>query len=979
MAHAPFDGVLLDDPRPPVSGAQAMLLHLRVARRLAKAAGWAAPSLDGVQARAQACRELMAHGLLPAALRGLRGHGLDLGDPGRPHSLASLAAHLESYLGEVDRAGCLEPDVALWRAVDRERKGRRGLWVERTAADGPIAAGLRDLLPSRLRALACVPRLGGAVFALATRRGDGGAGLFGSSQPLAEWLLDGLEEHGQGFPGEVGLAEPDGWGSCPWAPALEGLFQGPLDLGEWREVFRRGLAEGPVDLLRHGLEQVCAWLEAGLRPREITVIHPAPHLAAALLAPLLAAEGIPLHVRGGLLPLLQSPAWSPLWLLLTGAQRLDPIAVSGGLRASRRQDLRAWAEALAQADQDGPPAFAASFAPLRDRARDSAEGVWRQLAAWREGTAPARDWAARIESLAGILRLPLDPEDFFAPLGLLKESWGGDAWTFAEMLTALRAFLEAARSARVPRDPDGIRLVAPGTVLDDWDGSRATLVLDLSEGAWPARPEANPDLDLARRTAVNQALLAAARAGGDPEFPPALQRFWLPRSEHGDQLPRAFQLEAYAFNKVLAMTRERLTVLSPGQDDRGRPLAQGPFWTALEGAGPWTPDPARVASRLRWRWEGHERDPRAEARAQAALVRGEEEALAAQAPPADLAPGSRAAWLKGGPQVAPTVLESLAQCPFRSLAERVWGLAGADAGSRLRMALGVLAHRVLEAALAPYVAVPDWTAAFLDTAGSSPEALRGYLTRLWTARREAWLAELDGVSAEQGLQAAQALEALLPNLAEALLGDALAEGPTRFEVAFLFPERLSMAEAGSRRSLPLQGGWTRTILALEQELGPVQLDLGNGRTLAVAGKVDRLERWAHAEGGHFLRVTDYKASKAASLKAYAEEGAPFAAHLQTPLYMLMAQRCRGEISTAVLLPLREEFPAPFSDHLRALAQGAGAGSWQDRLLANLARFDARLEAGDFPPTPGDHCRWCRLGALCGRPVDVDVAEDEGED
>jgi len=31
MSYDPFDGVLLDDPRPPVPGALGMMLHLRVA------------------------------------------------------------------------------------------------------------------------------------------------------------------------------------------------------------------------------------------------------------------------------------------------------------------------------------------------------------------------------------------------------------------------------------------------------------------------------------------------------------------------------------------------------------------------------------------------------------------------------------------------------------------------------------------------------------------------------------------------------------------------------------------------------------------------------------------------------------------------------------------------------------------------------------------------------------------------------------
>jgi hypothetical protein len=60
MSHAPFDGVLLNDVRLTVPGAVGMMLHLRVARRLAKSNGWANPGLDVVKARAQACRELLA-------------------------------------------------------------------------------------------------------------------------------------------------------------------------------------------------------------------------------------------------------------------------------------------------------------------------------------------------------------------------------------------------------------------------------------------------------------------------------------------------------------------------------------------------------------------------------------------------------------------------------------------------------------------------------------------------------------------------------------------------------------------------------------------------------------------------------------------------------------------------------------------------------------------------------------------------------
>jgi len=983
MSYDPFDGVMLNDPRPPVPGAVSLMLHLRVARRLAKAQGRAAgPSLEALKARAQACRELLAQGLLPATLRTLQKHGLELGQPRSVHSLASLLAHLEAYLREVEAGGYLEPDLALWRAVDLELAGGRGFWIERTEADGPLEAGLRDLVPARLRALACVPGLGGATFNLAARKGGEASGLFGSAQPLVAWFLDGLEAHGANLPNDLALIEPEGWGTAPWTPALETLFEGPLALQDHADTFQRGLVEGPLDLLRHAVEQVCVWLDAGIAPADITLIHPEPQTVAAFLAPLLAEEGVGLHVRGGLLPLLASEAWSPLWTLLMGVQRLDPCAVSAGLHASRRDDLRHWTDTLALADQAGPLAFEGSFMHLRDHAKAYAQGIWRELAALREMTQTAHQWVERLESLATTLRLPMDPDDFYSPLGLLKEAWGNEAWTFVDMLLALEAFLEAARSSEIPRVAEGLRLLAPDTLLDDWTGARATLILDLSEGAWPSRPAENPDLDGDRKAAINRALLAWTQAEPEAVFPPALQRFWLPRSEHGDQIPRAFQREAYAFNKVLAMTRERLVALSPAQDEDGRPLAQGPFWTALEGAAPWRPG-AALHSRLRWRWEGHVPAPRPQARATAAQARPAAEALLAVAPHFDHAPGLRAAWLKNQESASPTALEGLAKCPFRSVAERVWGLQTFDARTRMSMAAGILVHHVMEEALAPFVGAENWPAAFQTALGLAPEAgpedLLPHLQGLWQTHQAAWLADLDRhIPQEQWPQAVLQLEALLPNLASALLRDVQAEAPEKGELALLDPARPA-APKSRKQPAPPPEPWRRTLLALEGNLGPLTLDLGQGRSLAVSGKVDRLERWT-SEGLSFLRVVDYKTSKETYLKAYAEDEAPFSSHLQTPLYMLLAELAHaGERATAVLLPLRDDDPKPFTRHLHTLAEAGPDQAWQGRLLANLARFDARLAAGDFPPTPGEHCSQCQLAALCGRPVDVTVGTDgEGD-
>lgn len=975
MSHSPFDGVLLDDLKTPISGAEALLLHLKVARDLAMTNGWVCPSLDVVRSRAQACQELLAQGLLPETLLGLKEFGLDLGAESNPRSLQNLANYLAAYLRAVSSEGYLEPNEALWKAIDRHLAKQPGLWIERTKADEPIRAGLQDLQPTRLRALTCLKELSGAIFSLATSKGGTCSGLFGGSQPLVEWLMDGVEQHGQQFTNEVQLEQPEGWGSAPWSQALDRLYEGPLDLGEDQHVFSRGLVEGPMDLLRHGLEQICLWLDKGLLPRDITVIHPEPQKVAGFLAPLLAQEGIPLHVRGGLLPLIESAAWSPIWMLLIGIQRLDPCAVSAGLRASKRKDLGRWADILFNSDQVGLPPFTDSFMFLKPWDQEGARSAWAELRSLSEERLSANAWANRIEQLAGTLRLPMDSDDFFAPLGLLKDAWRAEVWSFPEMLTSLRAFLETARSKELHRSREGIRLVAPGTLLDEWEGSEATLILDLSEGAWPASYLPNPDLDWNRKAAINQALLRASEGVSASAFPPALQRFWLPRSEHGDQIPRAFQREAYAFNKVLAMTRHELVALSPAQDEGGRTKAQGPFWTALEGAGNWSPSASTVSSRLRWSWEGCEPNPVAASRAEAAQAKTPEQALKAEAPVADRIPDARPRWIKQSSGAGPTDLQVLASCSFRSMAKRMWGLGSFNAKSRFWMAVGILAHRILEEVLKPFKDSKNWTLDFMSQFEIGPEAggegLVEHLEKLWKDNREVWLAELREVPEELWPQVEKDLLELLPNLAAALVIDARGSTPTEAELSLLFPGP----------ALPPQGEWTRTILALEGDIGPLEILLENGRTLAVAGKMDRLERWDHVAGETFLRITDYKASKKTSLKAYAAGEAPFGSHLQMPLYMLLAERAHGFKATAVLVPLKEEAPAPFTGHLTPLIAEEGAGGWRERLVRNLTCLDRRLEDGDFPPTPGEHCRDCELGALCGRPVDVETDQDseEGED
>ena len=63
MAFSPFEGVLLDDPREPIPGSLAVLLHLRVEWQLAGVQRRPRLSREAILDRSKACQELLRQGL----------------------------------------------------------------------------------------------------------------------------------------------------------------------------------------------------------------------------------------------------------------------------------------------------------------------------------------------------------------------------------------------------------------------------------------------------------------------------------------------------------------------------------------------------------------------------------------------------------------------------------------------------------------------------------------------------------------------------------------------------------------------------------------------------------------------------------------------------------------------------------------------------------------------------------------------------
>lgn len=970
MAFAPFDGVLLDDPRDPIPGAVAVSLHFRVERRLALRDGRSPLGPKGLADRAGACRALLGQGLLPDQLRALDRFGLALGSVRDPLSLASLIRHLEAYLEAVDRSGWLEPMAALWRAAGVQAGGGQGFWIERHPEDGPLAAGLEELAPPRLRALCALRSLGAVRFALATRRGAGRSGLFEGQEPhLVRLLLPGLEalavdsglEHFE-------LGSPEGWGDAPWGEALDRLFEGPLALGEQaRAALRR--AEPPSDaaVWRAAVEQAKAWVAAGIAPSDITLVHPDPAALGPLLAPLLAAEGLPFRGHPGP-SLAEAPTWGPLRSLLAGLRDGDPGALAAGLGASLRptplgRALRTLAARLDRADEAGNAPIQAAYASLREGDRAWLRDRWAFLMELPARRQTPGIWLDDLEALAQRLEL-MEEGAFYPALGLLREAWSLDPepLAFPAFLEALEASLEVLRAPDVQGDPDGLRLVPPADLEHRWPGAEATLILDLGDGVWPGAPVANPELDWPRLVALNAALRAMDAAGeGARDFPPRLQAFPLPQTEAGETLPRAFHRPAYGFNRLLALTRREVVALSAGRDAGGQRRAQGPFWRALDGAGTWAPEPGRATSLLRWRWETSEPDALAGAR-QAALVvaaADPEAAAVRSAPEADRVPGL---WIHGdSPEhpLSPTLLEGLARCPFRVHAERHLGLESWDREATHPLNLGTLAHHLLEDLLQGLAGEPHWPAAFQDRnglPGPSTAALLGLLKARWAAGGEAWLAALEDTTATDRQRLRLGMGELLPALAELLAGDLAQGGPTRDEIAAL--------------GLDPEDAWRRELVGVEHRLEPRAVALPGGGEVWVKGTMDRLERLVCGDRA-FLRILDYKTSAAAALKAYADEDGAFGTHLQLPLYQAMLAAETGLPVTALLLSLKAGWkPVPM------MLQDAD----RERMLANLGVLLERARRGDFPALPGEHCGTCRLSALCGRPVDVDgAAAETGEE
>jgi RecB family exonuclease len=129
---------------------------------------------------------------------------------------------------------------------------------------------------------------------------------------------------------------------------------------------------------------------------------------------------------------------------------------------------------------------------------------------------------------------------------------------------------------------------------------------------------------------------------------------------------------------------------------------------------------------------------------------------------------------------------------------------------------------------------------------------------------------------------------------------------------------------------------------------PIEIPLGDGRTLRVSGKIDRIDR--RADG---LVLRDYKTGKAPK-----DDGRVFRGgrQLQIPFYVLATER---------ILP-QERVVESFLDYVDGGRQvafdPAGAGSETFRTV--LRRLVDLIAGGVFVQEPSA-CDWCDFTSVCG--------------
>ncbi len=983
MSFQLFEGVIIPTYQSAIPGSVAMMLHLKVEHHWSKLDDRPILSSAHLQARARACRELMEQGLFPLFLKSL---DLTLGEVSDPHSLAALIRHLESYLQEVHQSSYVEIPDELWTRFQKPSDADT-VWTDRDAeVDGAIVLGLDQMQPIYLQAVSKLTQFK-FRFELAL-----GKDKEARQQPyLIKDILDPIEGY-LADANHVHIETPSMWGVNPWGQNLSDLFEGPLKLSpEGQLHLRRGKVASPFGALRAAVDEIVYWVHLHEPSKDrvpssaITLVHSNPTEIAPLLESMLNAEGITLRAVKGR-PLIYAPEWSALLTMLEGLAENDPIHVAHGLSSTlepsetaeidRQGHLQNLIRKLQ--DHDEMADLNESFLEKTLLTHDTElKTLWLRLVELKNsppmplGTDHPEDswaWSRRIRELILTLELIHHRGRYFTTQGLLDEAWRDlkEPVPFEYMLSALKLFLETALSDSIVQGKKGVQLITPSALLRHWQGSEVTVILDLEDGVWPSNAAPNPFLDWDRKFLINQALRQHYRR--TQNLLHLVQTFWLPRTEEQETMPRAYQRDAFGFNKVLALTRRHLVALYSSRNHAEQKQSSSVFWRSLEGTGDWQ---AVSSSHLAHRWSGHTQHPLTQQR--------QTQFFSSESTSQDRIQES--SWVKGlsaSDPISPTQLQKLAGCAFRSFSEEMLQLKSPKEKNNLTLKGGTYLHRLLSNLHEDHPTAEDWTAAqvaFLRGKGLDPTSelsMREHFEILWAKRGSVWMAE-DGFNRIQKSNMDFFIRERLYELARFVLWD-LGGGldvPTEDEVA--------------RLHLPNDATWLRQQVQSEvkSEAIPIAIE---GKTYWLGGQLDRLEKMVCSDPSHsFYRILDFKSSAMSSLrsKVKLDSEGPWGTFMQGFVYQLIIQHQKSLKTSAALVPLKDFNKQIVSSFFEDDEEGL---KHRERLKKVIAHLVTEAQSGHYRVTPSDACEYCDFSALCGRPVDLfdpineddDDSDDSGE-
>lgn len=976
MSFQLFEGVVVPTHRGAIPGSVAMMLHLKVEHHWSKIDGRPILSSAHLQARARACRELMEQGLFPPFLKSLN---LVIGEVRDPHSLAALIRHLEGYLQEVHQSSYVEIPDELWTRFQKPID-QSTVWSDRDIEeDGPIVLGLDQMKPIYLQA---VSRLTQFKFRFELALGKDKEAR---QQPyLIKDILDPIEGY-LADANHVEIETPALWGKNPWGQSLSNLFEGPLELdAEGQRHLQRGKVASPFATLRAAVDEIVYWVhlhepaQDRIPSSAITVVHANPTEIAPLLESMLNHEGITLRsVKGR--PLIYAPEWSALLTILEGLAENDPIHVAHGLSSTLKPnettevDRQVHLQNLIRKlqDHDEMADLNESFLEKILLTHDAELKIlWLRLIELKNsppmplGTDQPEDswaWSCRIRELILGLDLIHHRGRYFTTQGLLDEAWRDlqEPVSFDYMLSALKLFLETALSDSIVQGKKGVQLITPSALLRHWQGSEVTLILDLEDGVWPTNAAANPFLDWDRKFLINQALRQQYRDTQNPLH--LVQTFWLPRTEEQETMPRAYQRDAFGFNKVLALTRRHLVALYSTFNSAEQQQSSSVFWRSLEGAGDWQ---AGSHSHLAHRWAGHTQHPLTEQR--------QTQFFSSESTPADRI--AESPWIKGlspNDPISPTQLQKLAGCAFRSFSEEMLELKSPKEKNNLTLIGGTYLHRLLSNLHQDHPTAENWTAAqvtALQGQGLDPSSelsMRQHLEALWIKRGSAWMDE-EGLNRIQKSNMDFFIRERLYELARFVVWD-LGGGldvPTKDEVTQL--------------GLPTNATWLRQEVQSEMKSSAIPIEM-DGKTFWLGGQIDRLEKMVCSDPNHsFYRVLDFKSSAINSLrsKLKLDSEGPWGTFMQGFVYQLIIQQQTSIKTSAALVPLKDFNEQIVSSFFGNDEEGL---EHQARLKQVIAHLVTEAQSGHYRVTPSEACRYCDFSALCGRPVDLFDAHNEDDE